>query len=62
MSQPPRTDEADVLRRAAEVGLIIDPAFVAAVAQHLTGLMAAVTVVDDFPLPESTEPAASFEP
>jgi 1-carboxybiuret hydrolase subunit AtzG-like protein len=61
MSQPPRT-EADVLTRAAEVGLDIDPAFIAAVAQHLTGLMAAVSVVDEFPLPESTEPAPSFEP
>jgi len=62
MSQPPRADEADVLARAAEVGLVIDPAFIAAVAQHLTGLMAALSVVDEFPLPDSTEPAPSFEP
>ena len=62
MSEPARVDEADVERLAAQIGLAITPASRAAVAQHLSALLAAVRLVDEFPLPETTEPASRFEP
>ncbi|MGH7355150.1 MAG: AtzG-like protein [Candidatus Rokuibacteriota bacterium] len=62
MSEPPRVDEADVERLAAQVGLTIDPASRAAVAANLAALLAAARLVAEFPLPEETEPAPRFEP
>jgi hypothetical protein len=55
-------DETDVERLAAHIGLTIPPGSRAAVAQHLAALLAAVRVVEEFPLPETTEPAWRFEP
>jgi hypothetical protein len=54
--------EADVERLAALVGLTIDPASRAAVAQNLAGLLAAARLVAEFPLPDEAEPAPRFEP
>ena len=62
MSRPPRLDEADIARRAADVDLSIAAASRAAVAQHLAALLAAVRLLEEFPLPEPTEPAPSFQP
>jgi len=62
VSEPARVDETDVERLAAHVGLTIPPGSRAAVAQHLATLLAAVRVVEEFPLPETTEPAWRFEP
>jgi hypothetical protein len=62
MSEPARVDEADIERLAAHVGLTIPPGSRAAVAQRLAALLAAARVVDEFPLPETTEPAPRFEP
>jgi hypothetical protein len=56
------TTENDVERRAAQVGLSIEPAARAAVAQHLDGLLAAARLVEEFTLPPETEPAPRFEP
>ena len=60
----PRVDETDVERLAAHIGLTIPPGSRAAVAHHLVALLllAAVRVVEEFPLPETTEPAWRFEP
>src|SRR3989440_5444570 len=62
VNEPARVDEADVERLAAHIGLTIPPGSRAAVAQHLAALLAAVRVVEEFPLPETTEPAWRFEP
>jgi hypothetical protein len=61
-TEPLRLTEADVERLAAQVGLTIPPAFRAAVVQHLSGLLAAARLVDEFPLPVTTEPSPRFEP
>ena len=57
-------DETDVERLAAHIGLTIPPGSRAAVAHHLVALLllAAVRVVEEFPLPETTEPVSRFEP
>ena len=55
-------DETDVERLAAQVGLSIAPASRAAVARHLAALLAAARLVDEFPLPDTIEPAPRFEP
>ena len=55
-------DDAEIQRLAAAVGLTIDPALRAAVAQQLLGLLAAARLVDEFVIPEATEPAPEFEP
>ena len=60
--EPVRVTEADVDLLAAQVGLIIAPERRAAVAQHLAGLLAAVRLIDELALPETTEPAPRFEP
>jgi hypothetical protein len=60
MSTP--IDDAELQRLAAAVGLTIDPALRAAVAQQLAGLLAAARIVDEFALPETIEPAPGFEP
>jgi len=62
VSEPARVTEADVERLAAQVGLTIAPESRAVVAQHLAGLLAAARLVDEFPLPETAEPAPRFEP
>ena len=62
MSQPPPIDETEVEARAAGVGLTIAATSRAAVAQHLTALLVAARLVEDFPLPETNEPAPRFEP
>ena len=49
--RPPATRDATAVARLR-----------AAVAQHLAALLAAVRVVEEFPLPETTEPAWRFEP
>ena len=49
-------------RMAAAVGLPLDPARKAAVAQHLVLLLAAASLVLDFPLPEEVEAAPVFAP
>jgi len=49
-------------RMAAAVGLPLDPARKAAVAQHLALLLAAAALVLEFPLPEEVEAAPVFEP
>ena len=49
-------------RMAAAVGLPLDPARKAAVAQHLALLLAAASLVLEFPLPEEVEAAPVFEP
>ena len=54
--------EADVERLAAQIGLHIAPESRAAVAQHLTGLLAAVLLLDEFALPPTIEPAPRFDP
>jgi len=59
---PVRVTEADVDLLAAQLGLVITPERRAAVAQHLAGLLAAVRLIDEFALPETTEPAPRFEP
>jgi Asp-tRNA(Asn)/Glu-tRNA(Gln) amidotransferase C subunit len=61
-AEPVRVTEADVERLAAQVRLAIAPESRAAVAQHLTGLLAAVQLIDELELPEATEPAPRFEP
>jgi len=61
-SEPVRVTEADVDLLAAQVGLVIARERRAAVAQHLAGLLAAVRLIDEFALPETTEPALRFEP
>jgi hypothetical protein len=54
--------DADLERLAVTLGLTIDPALRAAVAQQLAGLLAAARLVEEFALPESTEMAPGFEP
>jgi hypothetical protein len=49
-------------RMAAAVGLPLDPARKAAVAQHLAILLAAASLVLEFPLPDEVEAAPVFEP
>lgn len=49
-------------RAAAAIGLPLAADRVAAVAQHLVGLLAAAALVLDFPLPDEVEPAPVFEP
>jgi hypothetical protein len=61
-SEPARVTEADVDLLAAQVGLVIAPERREAVAQHLAGLLAAVRLIDELALPETTEPAPRFEP
>ena len=62
----PAPGEAAVIlyaeRVAAAVGLPLDPARKAAVAQHLALLLAAASLVLEFPLPEEVEAAPVFEP
>jgi hypothetical protein len=62
MSTPPRVTEAEVEALAALVGLSIDPAERAAVAQQLTGLLGVARLVTDFPLPDDVEVAPVFRP
>jgi 1-carboxybiuret hydrolase subunit AtzG-like protein len=60
MSAP--IDDTEVQRLAAAVGLTLDLALRGAVAQQLLGLLAAARLVDEFVIPETTEPAPEFEP
>ncbi len=60
MSEP--LTDADVERLAAGMGLAIAPASRAAVALHLNALLAAARLVDEFALPDETEPAPRSEP
>ena len=62
MSGLARVSEAEVERLAALVGLAIDPADRAAVAQQLTGLLATARLVTEFPLPDDVEPGPVFRP
>jgi len=62
IGEPVRVTESDVERLAAQVGLTIAPESRAAVAQHLTALLAAVRLIDELALPGATEPAPRFEP
>jgi len=50
-----------VERLGSDVGLTIAPESRAAVAQHLTALLAAARLIDEFPIPDA-EPAPHFEP
>ena len=61
-SEPVRVTEADVDLLSAQVSLVIASERRAAVAQHLAGLLAAVRLIDELALPETTEPAPQFEP
>ena len=66
-SPPPPASGQDAVilyaeRMAAAVGLPLDPARRAAVAQHLALLLAAAALVLEFPLPEEIEAAPVFEP
>jgi hypothetical protein len=54
--------DADLERLAVTLGLTIDPALRAAVAQHLAALLVAARLVDEFPLSDTTEMAPRFEP
>ena len=47
---------------AAAIGLPLDPARKAAVVQHLAVMLAATTLVLEFPLPDEVEAAPVFEP
>ncbi len=58
---PRQVTEADVERLGSDVGLTIAPESRAAVAQHLTALLAAARLIDEFPVPDA-EPAPHFEP
>jgi Protein of unknown function (DUF4089) len=60
-ANPPIT-EADVERLAASVGLTLDLARRAAVAQQLAGLLVAARLFADFPLDTRVEPAPEFHP
>jgi hypothetical protein len=60
-SSPREITEADVERLASDVGLTIAPESRAAVAQHLSALLAAARLIDEFPVPDA-EPAPRFEP
>lgn len=62
MSEPARLTDADVERLAAQVGLSIAPESRGAVARHLAALLAAARLVEEFPLPETIEPAPRSEP
>ena len=62
MSEPARVTEAEVEALAALVGLSIDPAYRAAVAQQLTDPLGVAPLVTDFPLPDDVEPAPVFRP
>jgi hypothetical protein len=59
-------DPSDVIayaeRTAAAIGLPLDPARKAAVAQQLGALLAAAAMVLEFPLPDDVESAPVFEP
>lgn len=69
MSQPPGHDPspptptaADIDALAAPLGLRIDSAHRAAVAEHLAGLLAAARLFMDFPLPDDADAAPIFRP
>jgi hypothetical protein len=62
MSEPARVTEAEVEALAALVGLSIDPAYRAAVAQQLTALLGVARLVTEFPLPDDVEAAPVFRP
>jgi hypothetical protein len=49
-------------RAAAAIGLPLDPARAAVVAQHLGVMLAAAALVLEFPLPDEVEAAPIFEP
>ena len=62
---PPSDGEEMVLyaeRAAAAIGLPLDPARKAAVAQQLGAMLAAAALVLEFPLPDEVEVAPVFEP
>ena len=62
---PPADGEEMVLyaeRAAAAIGLPLDPARKAAVAQQLGAMLAAAALVLEFPLPDEVEAAPVFEP
>jgi hypothetical protein len=62
---PPSEGDALILyteRMAAALGLPLDPARKPAVAQHLAILLAAASLVLEFPLPDDVEAAPVFEP
>ncbi len=62
----PVPDPSEVLlyaeRMAAVIGLPLDPAREAAVAQQLGVMLAAAALVLEFPLPDEIEAAPVFEP
>ena len=62
MSETTPLSDADIERMAALIGLTVAPAHRAAVAQQLTGLLAAARLFADFPLGEDVEPAPGFRP
>ena len=64
---PAPASEGDALilyteRMAVSIGLPLDPARKPAVAHHLAILLAAASLVLEFPLPEEVEAAPVFEP
>lgn len=62
----PAPEEAALIlyaeRMAAAIALPLDPARKPAVAQHLAILLAAASLVLEFPLPDEVEAAPVFEP
>ncbi|MGH7277402.1 MAG: DUF4089 domain-containing protein [Candidatus Rokuibacteriota bacterium] len=62
MSKPARPDVATVEHLARLVGLPLDPAYAAGVAEHFARVMAAAALVMDFPLAEEIEAAPVFRP
>jgi 1-carboxybiuret hydrolase subunit AtzG-like protein len=62
----PAPDQSEILlyaeRAAAAIGLPLDPARKAAVAQQLGVMLTAAALVLEFPLPDEVEAAPVFEP
>lgn len=62
----PAPDQGEVVlyaeRAAAAIGLPLDPARKAAVAQQLGAMLAAAALVLEFPLPDGVEAAPVFGP
>jgi len=62
VTAPVTLTEADVERMAAAVGLVLEPASRAAVAEQLAGVLAAARLVTEFRLAEDVAPAPVFSP
>jgi len=61
-SEPVHVTEETVERLADHAGVQIPAPSRAAVAQHLAGLLMNVRLVEAFVVPETTEPAPTFQP